>query len=40
VIFYYFRGELRVSIVHAETVLSDAEAAEFSAAIRNRLLNP
>ncbi|HWH78980.1 MAG TPA: hypothetical protein VNT76_16470, partial [Candidatus Binatus sp.] len=40
VIFYYFRGELRVSIVHAKTILSDAEAAEFSAAIRHRLLNP
>jgi hypothetical protein len=40
VIFYYFRGELRVSVVHAKTVLNDDEAANFSAAIRNRLLNP
>jgi len=40
VIFYYFRGALRVSVVHAKTVLNDTEAAEFSAAIRNRLLNP
>jgi len=40
VIFFYFRGELRVTVVHAKTVLTDAEAAEFSTAIRNRLLNP
>jgi len=40
VIFYYFRGGLRVSVVHAKTVLSETEAAEFSAALRNRLLNP
>jgi hypothetical protein len=40
VIFYYFRGELRVTIVHAKTVLSETEIAEFSAALRNRLLNP
>jgi hypothetical protein len=40
VIFYYFRGELRVTVVHAKTVLTDAEAAGFSAAIRHRLLNP
>jgi len=40
VVFFYFRGEMRVTIVHAQTVLSDAEAAEFSAALRNRLLNP
>jgi hypothetical protein len=40
VIFYYFRGELRITVVHAKTVLTDAEAAEFSAALRNRLLNP
>ena len=40
VIFYYFRGELRVTVVHAKTVLNDDEAANFSAAIRNRLLNP
>ena len=40
VVYYYFRGELRVTVVHAKTVLSDAEAAEFSAAIRQRLLHP
>jgi len=40
VIYYYFRGELRVSIVHAQTVLSEAEAADFATALRNRLLNP
>jgi hypothetical protein len=40
VIYCYFRGELRVSIIHALTVLNDLEAADFSAALRNRLLNP
>lgn len=40
VIFYYFRGELRVTVIHAKTVLNESEAAEFSTAIRNRLLNP
>ena len=40
VIFYYFRGQLRVSVVHAKTVLTGAEAAEFAAALRTRLLNP
>lgn len=40
VIFYYFRGQLRVTIVHAKTVLSDAEASEFGQNLRARLLNP
>ena len=40
VIYYYFRGELRVSIVHALTILNDSEAVDFSAALRQRLLNP
>jgi hypothetical protein len=40
VIYYYFRGELRVSVVHAKTVLTESEAEEFAAALRNRLLNP
>ena len=40
VIFYYFRGRLRMSVVHAKTVLTEAEAAEFAAALRARLLNP
>ncbi len=39
VIFYYFRGELRVSVIHAKTVLTETEAAEFSAALRRRLLS-
>ena len=39
VIFYYFRGELRVSIVHAKTVLTETEAAEFATGLRERLLN-
>jgi hypothetical protein len=39
VIFYYFRGELRVSIVHAQTVLTETEAAEFAVGLRERLLN-
>jgi len=40
VIFYYFRGGLRVSVVHAKTVLTESEAAEFSTGLRNRLLQP
>ncbi len=40
VVYYYFRGELRITVVHAKTVLSDTEATAFSAAIRQRLLNP
>ena len=40
VIYYYFRGELRVTIVYAKTVLTDTEAADFAAALRHRLLNP
>ncbi|MDR3458447.1 MAG: hypothetical protein P4N60_13430 [Verrucomicrobiae bacterium] len=40
VIYHYFRGELRVSIVHAQTVLNESEAADFAAALRHRLLNP
>ncbi|HVU26419.1 MAG TPA: hypothetical protein VHG71_01625 [Verrucomicrobiae bacterium] len=39
-IFYYFRGELRLTVVHAATVLSRAEAVEFAAGLRHRLLNP
>jgi hypothetical protein len=39
-IFYYFRGELRVTIVFSKTVLSENEAAEFSENLRTRLLNP
>lgn len=40
VIYYYFRGNLRVTVIHARTVLTEPEAAEFSAALRHRLLNP
>jgi hypothetical protein len=40
VIFYYFRGDLRVTVLHSTHVLDDAEAAAFAASIRGRLLNP
>jgi hypothetical protein len=40
VIFYYFRGELRVTVLSLAPMLSEAEAAEFAAALRARLLNP
>lgn len=40
VIFYYFRGELRVTVVNAKTVLNETEAAEFAASLRRRLLSP
>lgn len=40
VIFYYFRGQLRVTIAHAAPVLTEAEAAGFAAGLRARLLDP
>jgi hypothetical protein len=40
VIYYYFRGQLRVTVAHAATVLTDAEAAGFAAGLRARLLDP
>ncbi|HTL74635.1 MAG TPA: hypothetical protein VL863_15140 [bacterium] len=40
VIFFYFRGELRVTVLHSLKVLNETEAAEFSASLRARLLNP
>ena len=40
VIFYHFRGALRITVLHSVTVLTDAEAAEFAANLRARLLNP
>ncbi|HEY2330181.1 MAG TPA: hypothetical protein VGI63_10265 [Verrucomicrobiae bacterium] len=40
VIFYYFRGGLRVTVLHSLKVLNEIEAAEFSARLRARLLNP
>jgi hypothetical protein len=39
VIFYYFRGALRLTVLHLSTVLSDAEAAGFAAGLRARLLD-
>jgi hypothetical protein len=38
VIFYYFRGELRLTVLSSLTVLNNAEAAEFAARLRSRLL--
>jgi hypothetical protein len=38
-IFYYFRGELRVTVLRLATVLSQTEASEFAASLRARLLN-
>ncbi len=40
VIFYYFRGLLKMTVVHSTRVLTDAEAAEFAASLRQRLLQP
>jgi hypothetical protein len=40
VVYYYFRGELRVTVLHATTVLAESEAAEFAARLRCRLLDP
>ena len=40
VVFYYFRGELRVTVIHATTVLDRAEAGAFAAGLRARLLDP
>jgi hypothetical protein len=40
VIFYFFCGLMRVTVFHLENHFSDAEAAEFSANLRERLLNP
>lgn len=39
VVFYYFRGELRVTVLHSAQVLDEREAAEFAANLRARLLN-
>ena len=39
-IFYYFGGQMRVTVFHLETHFSPSEAAEFAASIRQRLLNP
>jgi hypothetical protein len=40
VIFYFFRGLMHVTVLHLENHFSDAEAAEFAANLRERLLNP
>jgi hypothetical protein len=40
VIFYYFRGAMRVTVLHLEQYFSAAEVAEFAAGLRARLLNP
>jgi len=40
VIFYHFRVRLRITILHSARVLNDAEAAEFAANLKERLLNP
>jgi hypothetical protein len=40
VIYYYFRGELRVTVLSLAPVLNETEGAEFAAGIRARLLNP
>jgi hypothetical protein len=40
VIFYQFRGELRITILHLAATLDENEAAQFASAMRARLLNP
>jgi len=40
VIFYFFRDEMRVTVLRLATVLTDAEAAGFAVSLRARLLNP
>lgn len=40
VIFYQFRGELRVTVAHLAETLDENEAAQFAMALRTRLLNP
>jgi len=40
VIFFYFRGRLRITVLHSARVLNDEEAAEFAGDLRERLLNP
>jgi hypothetical protein len=40
VIYYYFRGELRLTVMSLAPVLNEKEAAEFAASLRARLLNP
>lgn len=40
VIYYYFRGELRMTVMSLAPVLNEGESAEFAASLRARLLNP
>jgi hypothetical protein len=40
VIFYQFRGELHVTVAHLAETLTETEAAQYTAALRTRLLNP
>jgi len=40
VIFYTFRGLLRITVLNLSNVLSETEAAGFAADLRARLLNP
>lgn len=40
VIFYYFQGNLRVTVLHLLPILSTEEAAEFASHLRQRLLDP
>lgn len=40
IIFYQFQGQLRVTVAHLTETLTEAEAAEYAAAVRARLLNP
>ncbi|HEX3889929.1 MAG TPA: hypothetical protein VHX90_03670 [Verrucomicrobiae bacterium] len=40
VIFYFFRGLMRVTVFHLENHFSEIEVAEFAAKLRQRLLNP
>jgi len=40
VIFYQFRGELRVTVAHLAETLDENEAAKFASGLRARLLNP
>jgi hypothetical protein len=40
VIFYFFRGLMRVTVFHLENHFSEMEAAEFATNLRQRLLNP
>jgi hypothetical protein len=40
IVFYQFRGELRVTIAHLAETLDEAEAAQYATGLRARLLNP